>query len=85
MRMGFWTLDSDEKTPADTVNHSYTISEVYSNKILPANFKKKHEKRSYLLVGFWTWDSDGKTPADTVNHSYTISEVYSNKILLANF
>ena len=29
MRMGFWTRDSDGKTPADTVNHSYTISEVY--------------------------------------------------------
>ena len=29
MRMGFWTWDSDGKTPADTVNHSYTISEVY--------------------------------------------------------
>ena len=24
MRMGFWTWDSDGKTPADTVNHSYT-------------------------------------------------------------
>ena len=29
MRMGFWTWDSDGKTQADTVNHSYTINEVY--------------------------------------------------------